>query len=333
MAEETNKGEIAIYKHRGGPKLSVTFDKDTVWLNQAQIAKLFGTKRQAITKHIKNIFKTGELKQNSVSSILEHTADDGKTYKVLYYNLDAIISVGYRVNSSQATQFRIWATNKLRELLIKGFVINEKRLKQYQAGVLELKQSQKIFRQALESRESAGFEKELLSIISDYLYTWTILNEYDSGKLSVEFKTKRKTSVLDMGKAAEAINRFRDRLFASGQASELFGREIEPGKLSGILKGINQSLKNREIYPSIEEKASHLFYFVIKDHPFTDGNKRIGSLLLIMFLIENHYLYNRKGERKINDAALAALALLVAESKPEQKNAMIKLIANLIGNK
>jgi prophage maintenance system killer protein len=326
---ENTKGEIIIYKDREKPRLKVKVSNQTIWLNQAQIAELFKTKRPAITKHLKNIFKSGELKEKSVCSFLEHTAPDGKNYRVKYYNLDAIISVGYRVNSSKATQFRIWATQKLKDLLVKGFVVNEKKLKEYEAKVKELKQAEKIFRQALESRRTEGFEKDLLSIITDYLNAWVLLNEYDKNELKIENVTTKKISYLEYVRVIDSVERFKQRLMQSGQASHLFGKQTG-NKLEALLNAVRQTVNKKDAYASLEEKAAHIFYFTIKDHPFVDGNKRIGSLLFLLFLIENRHLYNRRGERKINDAALAALALLVAESKPEQKQAMIRLIVNLI---
>ncbi|MGE5297833.1 MAG: RhuM family protein [Acidobacteriaceae bacterium] len=330
--EEKTRGEIIIYKDKDGPELKVKISDETVWLTQAQIAGLFGTQRAAITKHLKNIFKSGELGEKSVSSILEHTASDNKIYKVKYYNLDAIISVGYRVNSSRATQFRVWATQKLRELLLKGFVIHEQRLKQYEGKIRELSEAERIFRQALESRRTEGYEKDLLNIITDYLNTWSILNDYDAGNLELDKVSKKQATYLEYDKAKDAILRFKERLIQSGQASDLFGREVS-NKLSAILASIKQTIASKDAYASVEEKAAHLFYFIVKDHPFVDGNKRIGCLLLLLFMIENHILYNRRGERKFNEQALAALALLVAESKPAQKDVMAKLIVNLINKK
>ncbi|HYE22776.1 MAG TPA: RhuM family protein, partial [Verrucomicrobiae bacterium] len=330
--ESNSKNDIIIYQTKSGPEVKVTIKDQGFWLDQSRIAELFGTQRPAITKHLRNIFKSKELDEKSVSSILEHTAADGKTYKVKYYNLDAIISVGYRINSNRATQFRIWATQKLKELMLKGYAFHEQRLLIYQAKVKELEQARKIFQQALESRRTEGYEKDFLNIITDYLQTWTILNLYDTGKLEIENVSKKAAKYIEYEKAVDAIERFRKRLVATKQATELFGRDTGH-RLSGILKSIQQSYGSKDLYPSLEEKAAHLFYFVIKDHPFVDGNKRIGSLLLLLFLVQNHYLYNRKGERKINDAALAALALLVAESKPDQKEVMIRLIVNLINKK
>ncbi|MBI4054390.1 MAG: virulence protein RhuM/Fic/DOC family protein [Candidatus Doudnabacteria bacterium] len=327
------KGEIIIYKAAEGPEIQVKFEDDSVWLSQAQIAELFGTKRPAITKHLKNIFKAAELSENSVCSILEHTASDGKIYKTQYYNLDAIIAVGYRINSKRATQFRIWATQKLRDYLLKGFVINEKRLPEaHIAKLKELETAHKLIQQVLESKRSEGYERELLRIISDYANTWFILNLYDEQKLAIENVSERKSQGLVYEEVIENIARFRARLKTQKQATDLFGVEVSH-KLSSILGSIQQSFGGKSLYKSLEEKAANLLYLVIKDHPFVDGNKRIGSLLFLLYLIENRLFYNRRGERKINDTALVALALLIAESKPQQKEAMVKLVVNLINKK
>jgi death-on-curing family protein len=324
-----SKGEITIYKDKEGPELKVQIQDQSVWLTQAQISELFQTDRSSITKHINNIIKSGELNEKSNVQFL-HIAKSDKPIKL--YNLDFILSIGYRVNSKRATQFRIWATQKLRELILKGYVIHEQRLKVYEGKVKELESARKIFQQALESRRTEGYERDLLNIITDYLSTWVILNQYDKGELEIENVSKKQAKYIDYEQAADAIDRFRKRLVTTKNATDLFGRDTSH-KLPSILESIKQSYGGKELYPSLEEKAAHLFYFIIKDHPFVDGNKRVGSLMLLLFLVANHYLYNRRGDRKINDAALAALALLVAESKPDQKDVMIRLIVNLINKK
>ncbi|MBX4205176.1 MAG: virulence RhuM family protein [Candidatus Doudnabacteria bacterium] len=195
MEKQEKKGEIVIYKADSGPELQIKLEDDTVWLTQAQIAELFGSDRSVITKHIRNIFKSSELSQNSVCAIFAHTAADGKTYRTQYYNLDAIISVGYRVNSKRATQFRIWATKHLRDFLLKGYIINEKRLRENQgAKMRELQQAHKLIQEALETRRLEGFEKELVNIITEYTNTWVILNDYDAGKLKISDVSKKQAS-------------------------------------------------------------------------------------------------------------------------------------------
>jgi prophage maintenance system killer protein len=256
----------------------------------------------------------------------------GQRYRTKYYNLDAIISVGYRVNSSKATQFRVWATQKLRDLIVKGYSIYEKRFTETQARLKELQQANQLFLQVIESKRAEGYEKELLNIITDYTHTWFVLNQYDKGELKIEEVSKKKPSTLDYVDIKKSIAKFKARLMATKQAGDLFGQEVG-GKFQAVLGSINQTFGGKDLYPSIEEKAAHLLYFCIKDHPFADGNKRIGSLMFLLYLVENHFFLNRKGERKINDNALIALALLIAESKPAQKEAMVSLVVNLINKK
>jgi prophage maintenance system killer protein len=331
----TEENSIIIYKVNDKPELKIKFSGETIWMSQSQIADLFGVNIPAITKHIKNIYSARELVQNRTVSKMEIVQNEGKRQvkrAVDFYNLDMIISVGYRVNSSRATQFRVWATEKLKELMLKGYALHEQRLKAYEAKVRELEQAKRIFSQALESRRTEGYEKELLNIITDYLDTWIVLNQYDAGKIDTDSTNSKEAKYLDYDDVKKTIDRFKLRLMAGKSASDLFGKEVG-NKLEAILGNVRQSLHGREIYPSIEEKAAHLFYFLIKDHPFVDGNKRIGALLLLLFLIENRCLYNKRGDRVINDSALTALALLVAESKPEQKDTMVKLVTNLISKK
>ncbi len=332
MTEEKPKGEIIIYKADSGPELRVTVQDESVWLTQEQIAELFGTQRPAITKHLNNVFKNAELSQNSVCSILEHTAADGKIYKVKYYNLDAVISVGYRVNSKRATQFRIWATKHLRNYLLKGYLLNERRLKENEELKLkELRQAVALMQQALEFKRLEGYEKELLSIITDYTNTWLTFYQFDKGTLKLE-GSKQKVKYLEPEQIMKTITRFKARLIKEKEASDIFGQEVG-NKLSSLLGNVKQTFRKKDLYPTLDEKAAHLLYFAVKDHPFVDGNKRIGALLFLLFLVENNYLLNKRGERKINDAALTALTLLVAEGNPSQKNVMIKLIVNLINKK
>jgi prophage maintenance system killer protein len=260
-----------------------------------------------------------------------HIANSDKPVK--FYNLDFIISVGYRVNSKRATQFRIWATQRLRDYLLKGYVLNEQRLKERNdAKLKELQQAVNLLQSAIETKRLAGYEKELLQIITDYTKTWILLNQYDEGKLEIEKVTKKVVYKLDYEKVKKSIDQFKQRLLKNKQASNLFGQEVE-SKLQALMGNVEQSFNGKPVYPSIEEKAAHLIYFAIKDHPFADGNKRIGSLLFLLYLVENHRLYNKKGERLVTDNALTALALLIAESKPEQKDVMVRLVVNLLTNK
>lgn len=327
--EQTKKGEIVIYKAlKGEARVEVRLEKETVWLTQAQIAALFGTQRPAVTKHLNNIFKSRELNGKSVSSILEHTAADGKKYKTQFYNLDAIISVGYRVNSGRATQFRIWATRILKNHLIKGYTINEKRLSEAKEKFQELKIAITFLQEKSRDKLLAGQEQEILRLLSNYSKTLTLLDRYDKKNLSLQ-RGGKGSFVLKYKEAVRVIIAVKKDLVSKKEASELFGREYEK-KFEGILGNIYQSLGGKELYPSIEEKAAHFLYFAVKDHPFVDGNKRIASFLFVYFLDRNKYLYQESGEKKINNNALVVLTLLIAVSDPKEKDIMIKLITNLI---
>ncbi len=320
--------KIVLYQSKDGElALDVTFEGETVWLSQKQMAELFGVGRQAITKHLLNIFKADELEKNSACSILEHTANDGKKYKTKFYNLDAIISVGYRVNSSQATQFRIWATKILKDHLIKGYSLNEKRLQE--KGFDEFEKAISLIKQTLDKKELTTDEATgLLKVITDYANSWLLLQKYDEATLTTPKEKVHSEYVLDSEEALKSIAELKQTLMAKKEASELFGQEREP--LSGILGNIYQTFGEEDLYESIEEKSAHILYFIIKDHPFVDGNKRIGSFLFILFLAKHNYLTDSNGERKFNDNALVALALLIAESDPKQKDLIIKLIMNFV---
>jgi death-on-curing family protein len=326
------KGEIVIYKTKDGKvKLEVNLRKETIWLTQRQIAELFGTQRPAITKHLNNIFKSNELDENSVSSILEHTAADGKKYKTAFYNLDTIISVGYRVNSQRATQFRIWATKVLKDHLLKGFTINEKRLKENrEVNLKELESAITLLQSVIKSKKLLKSETEgLLEVITNYANSWVLLQKYDEGKLAVQKKTSRIEKELTYENAKESITTLKADLIRKKQATEIFGQE-RGHSFEAIIGNLNQSFGGKKLYPSLEEKAAHLLYFVIKDHPFVDGNKRSASLLFIQFLARNNFLLRKNGERRINDNTLVALALLIAQSAPKEKDVMIALVTNLL---
>ncbi len=333
MKNEHNKLQsIVIYKDKkGNVELKTDIQKETIWATQDQIAFLFGTKRPAITKHLQNIFKSNELNKNSVSSILEHTASDGKKYKTQFYNLDAMIAVGYRVNSKRATQFRIWATKTLRDYIIKGVAINTERIKKlHEAGLKDLQNKIEFIQNTIQKRELDKDEiQSLLSVIKDYANSWTTLKEYDEGDIVIKKSKNKERKIFDYEFARKAIDELKINLVNKKEAGDLFGNERDE-TFKGILKTIYQTFDSKELYASLEEKASHLLYFIIKDHPFSDGNKRVGSLLFILFLERNNILLRKNGERKINDNTLVALALLVAESNPNEKETMTALITNLL---
>lgn len=327
--KKLQRGEILIYKtSKNEVELEVKLDKETVWLTQNQIALLFGTQRPAITKHLNNIFRSGELNKDSVGSILEHTASDGKTYKTQFYNLDAIISVGYRVNSRRATQFRIWASNVLKQYLINGYAINEKRIMEAQSKFNELREAVLFFQRQSQKELLKGQETEILNLLADYSKTLSLLEQYDRGKLQAQ-KGRKTSFVLQYDDCANIIEELKKELIAKKEAGDLFGMERD-GCFEGIIKGLYQTFDKKELYPAFEDKASHLLYLIIKDHPFTDGNKRIASFLFVFYLDRSNYLFKKSGERKINDNALTALALLIAQSDPKDKEVMIKIVKNLI---
>ncbi|HAT1815612.1 TPA: hypothetical protein I8Z13_002108 [Legionella pneumophila] len=315
--------EIVIYKAKDGHvELDVNVVDETIWLSQQQIADLFGTQRPAITKHLRNIFSSKELDENSVCSILERTANDGKEYKTKFYNLDAILSVGYRVNSNQATQFRIWATNVLKQHLVRGYTTYDKRLSE--RGLLELQQTVELLQKTLINHNLVNdLGREAIQIILTYTKTWDLLLAYDEGGLSLPTEEKQTTQTLTYPIALSAIESLKQELSARNEATALFGRERDSG-LDSILNNIEQTFGGEVLYKTPEEKAAHLLYFIIKDHPFTDGNKRIGSF---MFLL---YLKSQNLPIKFNENGLVALALLVAESHPNQKEILIRLIVNLL---
>jgi prophage maintenance system killer protein len=330
MNEKTpnNENQILIYKTETGQyAVEVLLDGDTVWLTQKQMAELFDKGRTTITEHIQNIFKEGELDEKSVCRDFRHTGTDGKEYQVKYYNLDVIISVGYRVKSLRGTQFRIWATRTLKDHLLKGYTINQKRLAE--TGVKELENALQFIKQASNRRQLTNDEAQgLLDIIAKYAKSWLLLKSYDEDNLPATKGQAPKFS-LTYVYALNSIKELKKTLVAKGEASNLFGNGREHG-LEAILGNLEQSFGGHELYPTLEEKAAHLLYFIIKDHPFSDGNKRIGSLLFIHYLDKNNHLYKANGEMIINDNALVTLALLIAESEPKNKELMVALIKNLL---
>lgn len=323
------KGKVAIYRTPDKRiQLEVKLEKETVWLDAHQIALLFGVNRPAVVKHINNIYNTAELSRNSTCSILEQVAADGKIRKMNLYNLDMIISVGYRVNSKLATQFRIWATRTLKEHIVKGYTINEKRLLKEADKLRELQETISFLQQKSEHKLLEGQTQEILNILSEYAKSISIFEQYDANKLTL-IKTKKPVFVLRYHDCTAIISRIKEELIAKKQASSLFAQEQDK-KFESIVKNLYQTFAGKELYKSTEEKAAHLLYLTIKDHPFVDGNKRIASLLFIYFLERNNYLYKKNGERKINDNAVVALSLLIAISEPKNKEIMIKIVTNLL---
>lgn len=320
-----NTGEIILYiTSDGAIALDVRLEHETIWLTQKQIAELFGTKRPAITKHLKNIFSSGELEENSTCSILEHMGNDGKQrYQTTYYNLDAILSIGYRVNSKNATQFRIWANKVLKEYLIKGYSVKDNiKLEQYE----ELKQTIKVLanvldHQTLEYSEATG----LLRVVTDYTYALDTLDRYDYQQLEIDKTTNKELFRATYDNAVAAIDELREKF----GGSSLFGNEKDQS-FKGSIAAIYQTFGGQDLYPSIEEKAAILLYLVTKNHSFSDGNKRIAAFLFLWFMEHNGILYNPDGSKRIGNNTLVALTLMIAESRTEEMNTMVKVIVNLI---
>ncbi|MEA4867595.1 hypothetical protein SDC9_78329 [bioreactor metagenome] len=324
------ESDIQIYSLDDGmTEIEVKLEQDSVWLSLTQLTDLFVRDKSVISRHISNIFRENELDKQSVVAKYATTASDGKTYQVDYFNLDVIISVGYRVKSQRGTQFRIWANKILKEYLIKGYSINEKILRQQNEQLCELQKTIKILASAVQSKDlSTDESKGLLSIISDYSYALDILDQYDYQSLSIT-----NTSGKDVYRItyAEAICQIKLVKRTYGN-SDLFGREKDDSFKSSI-STIYQTFEGRDLYPSVEEKAAHLLYFVTKNHSFSDGNKRIAAFMFLYFLSKNGILYDRSGNKRIADNTLVALTLMIAVSKQEEMDIMIKVIVNLINCK
>lgn len=329
--------QIEIYKStEDAIELRVNLNDDTVWLTQAQMALLFGKARTTITEHIQNTFKEGELEEKVVCRDFRHTtqhgAIKGKTQesKTKYYNLDVIISVGYRVKSKQGTQFRQWATQRLKEYLVKGYALNEKRLKELNYKYSDLQKAIKLASNAgnIESLSSTE-AKGILKVIETYAYALETLDKYDHQILTIE--TSESDAAIQKLTYDEAIHQI--RVWRDFQkAGNLFGNEKDQSFRSS-LETIYQTFDDTDLYPSFEEKAANLLYFIVKNHSFSDGNKRIAAGLFVYFLDMNNQLLNESGNKRIGDNALVAITIMIAESKSEEKEMMIKLVVNLINNK
>jgi prophage maintenance system killer protein len=330
MSGTSPGGELIVYEAPGGEvRVDVRLERETVWLSQQQMADLFGRERSVITKHVRNVFKEGELEPGSVRAKFAHTAEDGKSYQVDHFNLDAILSVGYRVNSKRGTQFRIWATRTLREHLLRGYTLNERRLRE--RGLGEIEQAVGLLARTLTTHALVTDEgRAVLEVVQRYTRAWRLLLEYDEDRLAASpARPVTPTSKLTLEDAREAAASLRADLSGRAEAGALFGQE-RGESLSGILGAIEQTFGGKPLYPSAQLRAAHLLYFVIKDHPFGDGNKRIGTLLFLEYLRRNGLLLRADGMPRMADNTMVALALLIAESEPRQKDLMIRLGLNLL---
>ncbi|MFD1245412.1 virulence protein RhuM/Fic/DOC family protein [Paralysiella testudinis] len=321
---------IEIYQTADGQtQVAVRFGQETVWLTQAQMAVLFDTGSDNISLHLKNIFIENELDEAATTEDFSVVQSEGKRQvkrRLKHYNLDAVISVGYRVKSKHATQFRIWATQRLKDYLLQGYVLNHARLQQNAA---ELEQALALIRKTAASPElTLASGRGLVDIVSRYTQTFLWLQQYDEGLLH-EPKGENGGLLPTAAQARTALAALKRQLMARGEATDLFARERGDG-LAALLGNLAQSVFGAEAYPSIESKAAHLLYFVVKNHPFADGNKRSGAFLFVDFLHRNGRLLNPAGQAVINDTGLAALTLLVAESDPKQKETLIRLIMHML---
>jgi prophage maintenance system killer protein len=323
--------QIEIFKTKDNQaEVKVRFEQETVWLDAHMIASLFTVNRPAIVKHIQNIYKSEELLEVSTCSILEQVAADGKLRKMKLYNLDMILSVGYRVNSKSATQFRQWATQRLKDYLVNGYTLNEKRLKELNYKYSDLQQAIKLAANAgnIESLTSTE-AKGILGVIEQYAYALETLDKYDHQQLTIDSAlTEELVRKLNYKEAIQQIIIWRD----FQKAGNLFGNEKDQSFKSS-LETIYQTFDGVDLYPTIEEKAANLLYFVVKNHSFSDGNKRIAAGLFVYFLDLNNKLLNALGNKRIGDNALVAITIMIAESKSEEKDIMVKLVVNLINNK
>jgi prophage maintenance system killer protein len=316
------QGKLILYQSDDGQTMvDVQLKDETVWLTQANMTQLFERDQSVISRHVNNIFTEGELERQSNMQKM-HIAHSDKS--VAFYNLNVIISVGYRVKSQRGTQFRIWATSVLKDHLVKGYTLNQKRLAE--KGVDEARQMLALVADTLEGQQLVGDEGlAVLDIVTHYAKTWQFLWQYDEDTLPVVEARHRGGVVFELDEARMAIATLRRELMSGSQATEIFGNERNNG-LAGIIGAVHQTFGGLDLYPGVEEKAANLLYFIIKDHPFTDGNKRIGSFVFLLFLKKNGLL----DVRKLDNKALVALTLLTASSDPSQKDLIIRLVVNLL---
>lgn len=324
-SEEKFKGEVILYKN----KVEVQLEKETVWLNLNRLADLFERDKSVISRHLHNIFKEKELSRKSTVANFATVQQEGKRFvnrKVEYYNLDAIISVGYRVNSKRGTQFRIWATNILRKHIVDGYTLNEKRLKIAEKKYTELKKSVNLLSNVMCYKIISDETKGLIQVITEYSRALDILDDYDRNHLSIPKGTKLLKFEITYEKSLKIIGAMKKKF----KGTVLVGQEKDESFKSSI-GAIYQTFGGRDVYSTVEEKSAHLLYFITKNHSFVDGNKRIAAALFICFLQGNGLLFRKDGNKRIDDNTLVALTLMIAASKPSEKDTIIKVILNLLG--
>lgn len=316
MDKESIQNEVFISQD-GVLRLDVSFDDETVWLSLNQLVDLFERDKSVISRHIRNLFSEGELERDSVVAKNATTAKDGKVYQVDYYNLDVIISVGYRVKSTRGVQFRQWATKTLKQHLLQGYTLNQQRL--VERGI-EFNQAVSLLSQTLTNQSLVNVEgSAVVRVISDYARSWSLLQGYDEQSLPDVTQKQDSMLPLELDSVLEAMQALKQNLMDKNEATELFG-QLRGSGLASSLQTIEQGFGGEWFYPNIASRAAHLLYFVIKNHPLADGNKRTGSFLFLWYLQLNQHLLAKPVNELINDNTLVALALLVAESLPDQKN-------------
>lgn len=328
-----HESNIEIYKVSSGEtEISVRLENETVWLNLNQLSELFQRDKSVISRHISNIYKEKELNKKATVAKYATVQTEGNRKierNIEHFNLDVIISVGYRIKSQRGIQFRIWANKIIKDYLVKGFSINEKRLALQNEKLRDLQDSVKILGEVLDYKELSSDESiGLLKLITEYSYALDILDQYDYQKLEIDQTSGKETYQLTYKEAIEKI-KIASQAFGN---SEYFGKEKDKS-FSSSISTIYQTFEGKDLYPSIEEKAANLLYFITKNHSFIDGNKRIAAFLFLYFLEKNRILFDEFGRKRIADNALVALTLMIAVSKPEEKETIIKVIVNLINKK
>lgn len=329
MMNESN-GQIAIYQTVDGQtQIDVRFEQDSVWLTQRQMSEVFDTTPENILMHLKNTFRDAELDESATAKDFLVVQTEGKRRverNLKHYNLDAIISVGYRVSSKRAVQFRQWATQRLKEYLVQGYTLNQQRLEAQQEKMDELRQAIALSARLIHNKNLSPDESRgILTILEKYSHALTVLDDYDHQRLQVTGTRTLAHEKIAYAEAMRQILLWRKQENLGG----LFGNEKD-GSFKSSLETIYQTFDGKELYPSIEEKAANLLYFIVKNHSFTDGNKRIAAAIFVWFLQRHDFLYNALGEKRVADNALVAFTLLIAESKPDEREIMVNVIINLI---
>lgn len=323
MNTDTTRGEIVFYQAPdGGIELEVRLKQETIWLNLNQLSVLLDRDKSVISRHLRNIFKEGELERDTTVAKFATVQSEGRRQverDIEYFNLDAVISVGYRVNSKRGTQFRIWATRVLRDHIFQGYTVNQNRLN-------DLNQTVKLIADTAKRRDLSGDEaKALLAVVGDYSRALELLDDYDHQRLQTPQTQGSVTHPLEYDEALRIVAQLRTRF----QESSVFGVEKDMG-LHSALGAVMQTFGGQEVYPSLEEKAAHLLYFLVKNHAFVDGNKRIAAALFLWFLDRNHARFRASGEPVLSNAALVAMTLMIAESRPQEKEILVRIVTHLL---